>query len=199
MNTTLAVLLLSCLLLIYKYLKWKFTFWERHGVPHLKPRNWLIGNLEGVGRRNVADYFGAVYQHMKRQNLGPIAGFYFFTEPALIVTDPNILKNILVKDFDYFCDRGIYVNEKDDPLSAHLFSLEGNNWRQLRAKLTPTFTSKKMKMMFEIVREIGECFEQVLQNLARSETEVDLKDLFSCFTIDVIGSCAFGVECKFKR
>lgn len=197
MDGTLVTVLLSCVFyLIYKYLKWKFTFWERHGVPHLKPRNWLVGNLEGVGRKNVADYFGAVYQHMKRENLGPIAGFYFFTEPALIVTDPDILKQILVKDFEYFCDRGIYVNEKDDPLSAHLFSLEGNNWKTLRAKLTPTFTSRKMRLMFEIVEKIGENFNGVLQELAVSETEVDLKDLFSCFTIDVIGSCAFGIECE---
>lgn len=199
MDGTLAVLLSTCVFLTYKYLKWKFTFWERHGVPHLKPRNWLLGNLEGVGRRNVADYFGAVYKHMRRDELGPIAGFYFFTEPALIVTNPDILKHILVRDFEYFCDRGIYVNEVDDPLSAHLFSLEGNNWKQLRAKLTPTFTSKKMKMMFEIVHKIGHNFEMVLHDLAVENTEMELKDLFSCFTIDVIGSCAFGIECDSLR
>lgn len=189
------LLLLSVfLILIYFYLRRKFQFWSDLQVPHIKPENWLLGNLQGVGRRNVAEYFGSVYEDLCAAGQGPIAGFYFFTQPALLVTEPSILRELLVKDFDFFHDRGIYVNEADDPLSAHLFSLEGQRWRQLRAKLTPTFTSGKMKIMFGSLVDVAEEFKAVLQeNIGQ---DLEFKDLCSRLTIDIIGRCAFGIECE---
>lgn len=63
------------------------------------------------------------YIELKSQ--GPVGGIYFLTEPSAVITDMDLLKHIFVKDVQYFQDRGIYVNERDDPLSAHLFLLEG--------------------------------------------------------------------------
>lgn len=197
MITPIILFLSVIFLLIFHYLRKKFSYWEIHKVPHIPPKNWLVGNLEGVGRRNVAEYFGSVYRELCTAGKGPIAGFYFFTEPALIVTDPAILRNILLVDFEHFHDRGIYVNEKDDPLSAHLFSLDGTRWKQLRAKLTPTFTSGKMKMMFSSLLAVSSEFTAVLKEI--SGNSMEFKDLFSRFTIDIIGKCAFGIECKITR
>lgn len=63
------------------------------------------------------------YIELKSQGL--VGGIYFLTEPSAVITDMDLLKHIFVKDVQYFQDRGIYVNERDDPLSAHLFLLEG--------------------------------------------------------------------------
>ena len=77
----------------------------------------------------------------KYKEKAPMFGIYFFTSPAIVVTDLELIKHIMVKDFNYFHDRGVYFNVKDDPLSGHLFSIEGKEWKDMRAKLTPTFTS----------------------------------------------------------
>lgn len=89
------------------------------------------------------------------------------------------------------------MNERDDPLSAHLFSIEGEQWKRLRAKLSPTFTSGKMKMMHSTILEVAAKFKDHMLELTGGKvTQVEFKELLSQFTTDVIGSVAFGVECN---
>ncbi|KRT80270.1 cytochrome P450 [Oryctes borbonicus] len=98
-------------------------------------------------------------------------------------------------DFAHFTDHGAYVNEKNDPLSAHVFSLNGQRWRNLRVKLTPTFTSGKMKMMFPIVVKTSQELMATLQKEC-GNGPIDAKDVSARFTTDVIGNCAFGLDCN---
>lgn len=121
---------------------------------------------------------------------------YFLNEPVVLATDLDFLKNVLVKDFQNFHDRGMYINERDDPLSCHLFSLSGEHWKTLRTKLSPTFTSGKMKLMHPAILDVASKFKDHLTGLLDGDTkELEVKELFSRFTTDIIANVAFGVEC----
>lgn len=117
-------------------------------------------------------------------------------KPILIVTDLDLLQNILVKDFNYFHDRGMYHNVKHDPVSGHLVKVEGAYWKKLREKLTPTFTSGKLRNMMMTILEVGERFETFLRKSIEENPELDLHDVCARFTCDIIGSCALGIECN---
>lgn len=152
--------------------------------------------MVGVGSKIT---FGEMAQNAYNElkGKGPVGGLYFFTEPAVIITDMDLLRDIFVKDFQYFNDRGMYVNERDDPLTAHLFSLEGGPWKILRAKLSPTFTSGKMRMMHSTILTVADQFTSHLERISGEDAqEVDLRETLAQFTTDVIGNVAFGVECN---
>lgn len=97
----------------------------------------------------------------------------------------EILVNYENNDLNFIL--GSYVNEKGDPLSAHLFAIGGDKWRNLRRKLTPTFTSGKMKGMFHTIAECGSLLEKVFRKEIQKKEPIDIKDILGNFTTDVIG------------
>lgn len=53
-------------------------------------------------------------------------GIYQFTRPKLVIRDPDLIRRVTVKDFDYFVDHTAMVDPKADPLFAkNLISLKG--------------------------------------------------------------------------
>ncbi|XP_031346448.1 probable cytochrome P450 6a13 [Photinus pyralis] len=183
-------------LLLTIYVRWKYAYWKKKNVPYTVPQ-FPFGNAENPFTRKY--YFGEwlqkFYQSFKKRG-EKHAGIYIITSPNYVPIDPEIIKNIMQRDFAHFVDRGFYYNEKDEPLSAHLFAIGGQKWRNLRTKLTPTFTSGKMKMMFDTLVECTRPLEEIMNDFCASTLPVDIKDLLARFTTDVIGSCAFGLECN---
>lgn len=186
--------LVIILSLIYFYWKTKTSYWERHGVPSLPP-SFPMGNLNGVGKTiHFSHRFQEIYEKFK--NKSQVAGYYFLTEPNILVTNLDFVKLVLVKDFNNFRNRGLYYNEESDPLSGHLFNIDNDKWKNLRTKLSPTFTTGKMKTMFPIVSEKTKNLVNHVAKFAEEKTPMDIKDICVRYTADVIGACAFGLECN---
>lgn len=53
-----------------------------------------------------------------------------------------------------------------------------------------------MKMMFSTMVECTEGLEHILEEYSRLQDGIDIKDVASRFTTDVIGSVAFGIDCN---
>jgi cytochrome P450 family 6 len=70
----------------------------------------------------------------------------------------------------------------------------------MRSKLTPVFSSGKLKNMFYLLNECSDNLvkhlEQRLVSLDNDNQSaiIDTHDLAMDFTVDVIGSCAFGIQ-----
>ncbi|KAL0270234.1 UNVERIFIED_CONTAM: hypothetical protein PYX00_007706 [Menopon gallinae] len=182
-------IVLTCLYLYFRLIGSKY--FARRNIPHLKPV-FLLGNFY---RANFVENFGRLLMRYHMENKkSKILGFWFFFRPSLILTDLDILRRILIRDFNNFRDRGIEVDLDLDPLLGHLFSLKGKKWRNLRVRLTPTFTSGKMKMMFPTMAKCGRELQEVLKKPAETGECVEVKDVLARYATDVISSCAFGME-----
>jgi cytochrome P450 family 6 len=68
-----------------------------------------------------------------------------------------------------------------------MLSLEGQEWRDRRVKLSPIFTSGKMKMMFETVDTIADKLVEVLNAKLVNSESLDVRLWAAKFTADVIG------------
>lgn len=137
--------IITLFLLVRLYYIEAHKYWKKLGVPQIQP-SFPFGNARKIILRyqNLAETTKEYYDYGKAKGY-KFLGIYFFSRKVLLAIDPELVKNILTRDFAYFHDRGLYVDEVNDPLSAHLFSLEGARWKNLRAKLTPTYTSTKIR------------------------------------------------------
>ncbi|XP_016772837.1 cytochrome P450 6k1 [Apis mellifera] len=184
--------------LYFYYKLYLFKFWHKKGIFYVKP-SFPTGNIMPIinGKLSLAEFFRDIYEHNKHHRL---VGIYMLYKPYLIVNDPNLIRDILTKEFTNFHDRGIFYNEEVDPLSGHLFQLPGKKWRNLRVKLTPTFTSGKIKQFFPILNEAGNILAKYLEEEARKGSTIDVKDIFARYSTDIIMSVAFGISCdSFKE
>ncbi|KAI4495561.1 hypothetical protein M0802_008573 [Mischocyttarus mexicanus] len=196
MATTLELLfaLVAITLALYYYFISSFTFWKERGVPGPKPYP-FIGNLARplLGKISVGDYLKELYDDPKYKN-DPMIGIYSRSSPILIVKDPEFIKHVLIKDFSKMSDRGLPTSQKVEPLSQHLFTLEPKRWRPLRTRLSPVFTSGKLKEMFNLIVECADHYENYLEKVVEKGEPIDCREITAKFTTDVIGSCAFGIE-----
>lgn len=79
-------------------------------------------------------------------------------------------------------------------MSVNLFSLEAKRWRILRTKLSPVFTSGKIKEMFHLIMDCSNQLEKYLEETVQKDEPIECREVAAKFTTDVIGSCAFGIN-----
>ncbi|XP_059222051.1 cytochrome P450 6d1-like [Stomoxys calcitrans] len=190
----LVVLLIWCLIALYVLIKRHYSKWQRLGFATDEP---LIpyGSLTKLSRKER--HFGLIIADLyEKYTKDKVVGFYMFFKPTLLVRDAELVRQILTTDFGSFHDRGLYVDEKNDPLTASLFNLEGQSWRTLRTKLTPSFSSAKLKAMFETVDAVGDKMIKYLgKELEDGQShDMEIKRVTTNYAIDIIGSVIFGLD-----
>ncbi|XP_037903839.1 probable cytochrome P450 6a13 isoform X2 [Hermetia illucens] len=191
--STVLWLVIGFLSAIFWFFKKRYAYWKDRGVEYVQPTI-PFGNLPFRRKVHIKEIIGNIYD--KKSGKNPFLGAFFFATPVVVPTDLDFIKSVLIKDFNSFHGRGIYFNQTNDALSANMLSLDGEKWKSLRAKLSPTFTSGRMKFMFPTVVKVADRFNASLADLLEGSATLEMKDLLARFTTDVIGTCAFGIECN---
>ncbi|KAL5280354.1 CYP3A4.2 family protein [Megaselia abdita] len=186
-------LLIAAASLLVFFVWKKFKYWENEGIAFDEP-NIPFGSLKPLMKKEKS--LGVLVSDIYAKSKEPFLGIYLMFRPAILVRDAKLCKDILTKSFGSFHDRGVYVDEENDPFSANLFSLEGESWKSLRTKLSPSFTSGKLKAMYPTILETANNLKESLsEQISGKKTEIiDIKDLMNSYAIDIIASVIFGIE-----
>ncbi|XP_018395594.1 PREDICTED: cytochrome P450 9e2-like [Cyphomyrmex costatus] len=174
------------------YLFKNFNFFKRNGIIHIPPLPLFGSSISIIFRRT--SFFDFL---LKMYNFNPNAkyfGMYFITNPVFFLRDLELIKTVLVKNFEAFPDRRGFADFNDPLFEKNLFSLHGEKWRNVRNLLSPSFTSSKMKMMFTLMSECAVDFAKFLSTSLVDKGDINMKDICSKYTTDVIATCAFGIK-----
>ncbi|XP_063366043.1 cytochrome P450 6B2-like [Cydia amplana] len=185
--------LLSVVLLLYFYGTRTFGYWAKRGVKHDDPIP-FFGTAKRQFLQQIAfsDIYDEMYQKYPNERF---VGYYLMTTPLLILRDPELVKHVLVSDFNYFYSRNLHpIDDNPELLLNNLFSCEGDLWKLLRQRMTPAFTTGKLKAMFPLIVARAEKLQRVAAEAAASGAEVDVRDLMARYTTDFIGACGFGID-----
>lgn len=167
------------------------SFWKRRGFVQLSPK-FLVGDIGALMKTSFGEFFETCYKNYKEKR---IFGLYMAYKPCVVVTDPVLIQNVMIRDFGKFHDRPVPFNLDNEPLAAHLFHLSGQKWRDLRVKLSPTFTSGKLKGMFSVMKDCGQVLDEYIEKNIRSGVDVfEFRELMARFNTNIISSVAFGIE-----
>ncbi|XP_049775797.1 cytochrome P450 6k1-like [Schistocerca cancellata] len=181
--------------LSYAYLWSLNNYWKRLGVPATRPELFF-----GDTRRVLfaTESFSAMLQTLYNQLDGkPFGGFYMMMTPCIILRDVSLINRILVTDFSHFSDRLGNPWTKTTALGQHMLILTGVLWEEMRLRTNLVFTVEHMRRDFFLVKECCTRLQDSVKARINGQPsrDLELKDLLSSFTTDVIGMCAFGIEC----
>ncbi|XP_044754251.1 cytochrome P450 6k1-like [Coccinella septempunctata] len=192
-NMIYLLLISVIILLFYCYCVKTFSYWKKKKVPFRRPLP-IFGNIMKValGKQQIGTAIREIYDSY--DETVPYFGMYIFHKPFLVIRDKELSKKILIKDFNVFQNRPLYHNVKIDPMAANaMFIMRGEEWKTLRNKLSPIYTSGKMKKMMPLITGIAKQMEIYVDTLTDGQ-EIDVRDLANRYSLDVICLCAFGIN-----
>ncbi|XP_055381432.1 uncharacterized protein LOC129612015 [Condylostylus longicornis] len=190
------LIIVTLLLILYKFITKDHDYFDKKNIPNIKPFLWF-NNFSGMyfGNESMFDSLRRIHMNFKNEK---VYGIFGIGGPGIVLSDSEMIKQVMIKDFEYFMNRREILTEQDDPLAGNsVFSMRNEKWRDMRSTLTPAFTGNKMRIMFDLIRECCEEATKYLKNELKDKPdgiELDLKDYFTRFTNDVIASCAFGIK-----
>ena len=120
---------------------------------------------------------------------GPTFVTYLGIKPMIVSEDAEIVKSVLVKNFDCFVNRPNLF-----PLlsKADSLDLRDEHWDKIRRALTPAFSNKKMRMMSPLIQKSCEKLRNKMAAMSDTNSSVNVGELFKMFTMEVILSTAFS-------
>lgn len=190
MTLSLVIILFTSL---YYYSTSTYDKWRKSNVPCVPPLP-LFGNSFKIFAflEHQMETFDKIYRQFPDAK---VCGLYQMKTPFLMIRDPELINRILITDFSHFTDHGMDLDPAVTVLARSLFFLTGKRWRTTRHKLSPGFTSGKIKDTYD---QIKECSQQLVGRIDEQsklqDPQIEVKAITKDFATDVIGTCAFGLK-----
>ncbi|XP_317263.2 probable cytochrome P450 6a14 [Anopheles gambiae] len=183
----LSAVLSLCFVLCVIHIRKKYSFWSERGVPFV-PARFPLGNIQHASHLMLD-----LYRALKGKH--PFGGIFQFTEPVAMITDPEMIRNVLVRDFRHFYDRGGYINRQHDPLSGHMLNSGSERWSVLRHASSPIFSTGRLRAFLPEMVQMIDQFQAYLDAKLAAEGEmIELKGVLERHNTDIAMRFLLGRE-----
>ncbi|XP_077286390.1 cytochrome P450 9e2-like [Arctopsyche grandis] len=183
---------------LYYYGTRFYDHFKNTDVKHTKPPLPFLGSITNIllKKEDLFQFFKRTYDEFPDERY---VGLYDTWIPTIMIRDLELIKQLAVKDFETFHDHRTFdLGNQDDLFASNLFVLKGDRWKEMRAALSPAFTSSKMRNMFDFIEECAKNMTEYYTNdkevNERGFVEIEVKDSMARYTNDVIASSAFGIR-----
>ncbi|SPP79522.1 probable cytochrome P450 28d1 [Drosophila guanche] len=196
----LLMLLAALVALIYIFLTWNFSYWHKRGIKTAKA--WpFVGSFPSVftQKRNMAYDIDDIYRQFKSTE--NVVGVMNTRMPQLLILCPEYAHKIFVGDFRSFHDNemGKFTNKKVDQILANNpFVLNGEEWKERRAEITPGLSANRVKAVYPVSQSVCRAFVDYIKRQQRmaSADGVNAKDICLCYTTEVVSDCVLGISAQ---
>ncbi|XP_028039903.1 cytochrome P450 6B5-like [Bombyx mandarina] len=183
MLPVLVIVSLVAILILY----WQSSnYWKKRNVREVNGTvlKFTFGNC------SLPEYYKQIYDKYNENQIG----FHLGASPALVLRDLQDVQAVLASNFQSFYRRGFAVNDADVLGGNMLFLDDLPRWKILRQKLSPAFSSLRLKAMYEAIEKTSRDFTDYIATDERA-----IKEPFDAvlkYTTASIGVAVFGLDEK---
>uniref|UniRef100_A0A1I8MS62 Uncharacterized protein n=1 Tax=Musca domestica TaxID=7370 RepID=A0A1I8MS62_MUSDO len=197
MITTILWLICFNLILLYMFLVWNFDYWKKRGVNGPRPKP-FVGNFPSVftQKRHIAFDIQEIYEQYKATD--NYVGIFNCRTPLLMITSTDLIKQILVKDFQNFRDNEVstMVDENSDfTLANNPTAMKGDEWVERRAEIVPGLAVPRLKSGFSVTSKICKKLVSYIERENKktgSMTIFDINDLTLRLSCEIVTDSILG-------
>lgn len=181
------ILAATACILLYLYASRNRNYWKNQNVVY-EPLALFFGTSMQSLSKPIHEIDTARYNQY-----GKLFGTFETGKAALFIGDPELVKQVMVKDFSSLPNRrAITFN---DPLLDNMMSLAPVElWRKIRPAASPAFSTGKLRKMNYLIEDCAVVTAEHLKQAALKEEVIDVKQFFGNYALDVIARCAFATK-----
>ena len=120
----------------------------------------------------------------RRKKYGKLYGSYFGSMPVIVVGDPQMARDIMIKEFSSFTDRNPIKFNMRYLQDSFLFKTK-QEWKDGRSLVSPVFTTKRIKDIFVHFEKASKPLFMNIEEMIKDgkQDEIDIKDLLKVTAI----------------
>ncbi|XP_076439223.1 thromboxane-A synthase-like [Babylonia areolata] len=187
----LGVLLIVAVLLIYRYVRRHYQQLSLDGLPGPTPTP-FIGNLAEFADTSQTPL--DTFVRLSRK-YGKVFGYYEGWCPSIVVSDPVMIEQILVKYFHYFDGRPNCWPFQQGAEQCALQNLNGGQWKRHREVIASFFRTSNIRQMWPRIQSAAARYVERLEGRMREHPEgFDFVEENETYSLEAFTSAVFDVS-----
>lgn len=172
------------------------TSLKRHGmIPGPEP-NLIFGNTLEILKHGTSQMFPKW-----AETYGPIVGFYIGGRPQVLISDIDLIRQVLITDHHKFSNRSGLIPGAFHPqlqFKNMMVWFKGAEYKQLRATIAQSLSNSKVNKLEPLMTR---CVEIMLRNIAEvpENCEFDFRSYAEELSFSVDVNCLMGVDLSMRH